>query len=99
MKFFQRREVVSALHASAKSESWQECTGRVGQQLHNSNSNASIALFPSLLQRIEILLFAGDQDLICNHLGIEMLIDALEWNGDIGLGVSFDAGFNIWLRN
>ena len=85
---FQRREVINALHASAKSESWQECTGRVGQQLKNSKSTASIGLFPSLLQKIKILLFAGDQDLICNHLGIEMLIDALDWNGQVGLGVS-----------
>ena len=54
----------------------------------NIKSNASIELFPELLQKMKILLFAGDQDLICNHLGIEMLIDALEWNGQFGLGVS-----------
>ena len=79
--------MVNALHATAKSESWQECTGRVYQELYNNKSSASIALFPKLLQKIPILLFAGDQDLICNHLGLEMLISALDWNGQIGFGV------------
>ena len=33
------------------------------------------------------MLFHGDQDLICNYVGAEKLIDALEWNGFKGLGV------------
>ena len=32
------------------------------------------------------MLFAGDQDLICNYVGIEALISALTWNGGTGLG-------------
>ena len=29
----------------------------------------------------------GDQDLICNYIGIENMIKALTWNGQTGLGV------------
>ena len=36
---------------------------------------------------MEVLLFAGDQDLICNYVGIENLIQAMTWNGATGLGV------------
>ena len=61
--------------------------------MRNSKSTASVALFPDLLQKIKIILFAGDQDLICNHLGIEMFIDALDWNGQVGLGVGLYVGF------
>jgi len=32
------------------------------------------------------LLFAGDQDLICNYVGQESLIQSLTWNGGTGLG-------------
>lgn len=35
-----------------------------------------------------MLLFAGDQDLICNYVGIEAIISAMTWNGETGLGVS-----------
>ncbi|KAF8489108.1 alpha/beta-hydrolase [Gautieria morchelliformis] len=90
-----RRDVVNALHASAKSESWVECSGPVGQQMKNSKSTASVELLPGLLQKIKILLFAGDQDLICNHQGIEMLIDALDWNGQVGLGDAKTQGWSV----
>lgn len=35
-----------------------------------------------------MLLFAGDQDFICNYVGIESMIQAMSWNGGTGLGVS-----------
>ena len=35
-----------------------------------------------------MLLFAGDQDYICNYVGQEDTIEALEWGGARGLGVS-----------
>ena len=35
-----------------------------------------------------MLFFAGDQDFICNYVGIENMIKAMSWNGGTGLGVS-----------
>ncbi len=32
--------------------------------------------------------FSGDMDLICNHVGTEIMIDALEWEGAVGWQVS-----------
>lgn len=37
-----------------------------------------------------MLIFAGDQDIICNYIGIEAMINAMTWNGATGLGVSSD---------
>lgn len=34
-----------------------------------------------------MLLFAGDRDLICNHVGQEALIAGMEWQGEQGLGL------------
>ena len=86
--FKQRSDVKSAFHANAKAEAWVECSGRVGRELYNRNSQSSITLMPRLLESIPVLLFAGDQDLICNYVGIEDLIQDMTWNGMKGLGVS-----------
>jgi len=84
----QRPDVLAALHAQAKSEAWVECHSRVGRELGSTKDPSSITIFPRILQRIPVLLFAGDQDFICNYLGQESLIQALTWNGGTGLGVS-----------
>jgi carboxypeptidase D len=80
--------VINALHAGDKKESWTECRGRVHQEFNDQISQPSILLVPGLLEKIPVLLFAGDQDFICNYLGIEALISDLTWNGEKGLGVS-----------
>lgn len=42
---------------------------------------------PRVLERLPMLFFAGDQDFICNYMGVESMIHNLEWNGEKGLGV------------
>ena len=66
-----------------------ECRGRIQQEFDDLNSPSSIELIPKVLQRIPILLFVGDQDFICNYMGIENMIKAMTWNGGTGLGVSY----------
>ena len=51
-------------------------TQALGQGVHNANTG-----------RVPVLIFAGDQDLICNYVGLENTIQALTWNGATGLGV------------
>jgi len=94
-KYLRRNDVLSALHATRKSESWRECSGIIGSHFRNANSVASIELFPELLSQIKILLFVGDQDLICNSLGMEMLVDALEWGNQTGLGDAKPQGWSV----
>jgi carboxypeptidase C (cathepsin A) len=55
--------------------------------MHERLSDSSIIVLPKVLARIPVLLFAGDQDLICNYVGLEAMIQAMEWNGAKGLGV------------
>lgn len=65
-----------------------ECRGSIHRAVDEKKFNSSVSVLPRVLERIPVLLFAGDQDLICNHMGQEALIAALEWNGEVGLGVS-----------
>jgi len=84
--YLRRPDVVGALHAQAKSEAWVECQPRIQSQIRRINAPSSVMVLPRLLERIPVLLFAGDQDLICNYLGQESLIQSLTWNGGTGLG-------------
>ena len=81
----QRAEIVNALHAGAKEEAWRECSGRVGSVLQNRNSPSAVTLMPKLAEKLKVLLFAGDQDVICNYVGQERLIEKLEWRGATGM--------------
>jgi carboxypeptidase D len=85
--YLDRPDVQRALHAGAAPTAWTECRGRVHAELQNKHSASAITLLPSVLERAQVLLFAGDQDFICNYVGVENVIRALEWNGGTGLGV------------
>ncbi|KAL6309774.1 alpha/beta-hydrolase [Sparassis latifolia] len=84
--YLARRDVVTALHATSGQTPWVECRGIVHSNFHTRQSNSSITVIPRVLEKIPMLLFAGDQDLICNYVGMESLIQAMTWNGATGLG-------------
>ena len=84
----QRKDVVSALHATETPSEWTECRGKIDQNFNTKHSNSSVTLLPKVLERIPVMLFVGDQDMICNYVGVENLIASLKWNGETGLGVS-----------
>ncbi|KAH9938091.1 alpha/beta-hydrolase [Fomitopsis serialis] len=84
--YLQRPEVVRAIHASEASQTWTECRGTIHHAFNTASSPSAITVIPRVLAKIPILLFAGDQDLICNYVGIENLIQAMSWNGATGLG-------------
>ncbi|ORX43278.1 alpha/beta-hydrolase [Piromyces finnis] len=93
--YLQRLDVIEAIHASATPHTWRECTSRVSSALSGDNSKPSYTLFPFLLEHIKITLFAGDKDLICNHAGIEMMIDNMTWDGAKG----YSNGLIDWVVN
>ncbi|KAI0732852.1 alpha/beta-hydrolase [Fomitopsis betulina] len=84
--YLRKPEVVRAIHASASSQTWTECRGNVHHAFNTAHSRSAITVIPRVLSKIEMLLFAGDQDLICNYVGIENLVQAMTWNGATGLG-------------
>ncbi|RYO79276.1 hypothetical protein DL766_002093 [Monosporascus sp. MC13-8B] len=87
--YLRKKEVVSALHINKnKNTGWQECNGAVGAEFKARKSVPSIRLLPDLLKEVDILLFSGAEDLICNHLGTESFISNMEWNGGKGFETS-----------
>jgi len=87
--YLRRADVVSALHVDAdKKTGWTECNGAVGSQFKARNSAPAVKLLPDLLAQVPVMLFSGDQDMICNHLGTEELINNLSFNGGKGFELS-----------
>lgn len=87
--YLRKPEVVSALHVNPnKVTGWRECNGAVGAEFRAKRSKPAIELLPDLLTEIDVLLFSGAEDLICNHLGTESFISNMEWNGGKGFETS-----------
>ena len=87
--YLHRKDVLEALHISpGKGPGWTECNGAVGSAFAVQKSKPSITLLPDLLKEVELLLFSGAEDLICNHIGTEELISNMEWNGGKGFEIS-----------
>ncbi|KAJ3576241.1 hypothetical protein NP233_g575 [Leucocoprinus birnbaumii] len=85
-EFLGRDNVKSAVHATDRPGGWVECRGDVHRAFQEVKMKSSVTVLPQVLQKIPVLLFAGDQDLICNHVGIETMIKNMKWNGGTGLG-------------
>lgn len=82
----QRQDVVNAFHASGRKAPWAECNGQVSDAFWG-HTKPSVHLLPYLLESgLPILLFSGMQDLICNHVGTEKMIENLSWGGAKGWG-------------
>jgi carboxypeptidase D len=92
--YLRRDDVVQALHINRdKRTGWTECAGAVSGSFRARHSKPSIRLLPGLLEAgLPILLFSGDKDLICNHLGTEDLIHNMAWSG----GTGFELSPGVW---
>lgn len=87
--YLRQENVTSALHiAPEKNTGWEECSGNVGAAFRQTRAKPSATLLPDILKEVPVLLFSGAEDLICNHIGTEDLISAMEWNGGKGFEVS-----------
>jgi carboxypeptidase D len=90
--YLRRKDVVDALHINSANNGWMECNSQVGSAFRALKSAPAFTLLPGILAEIPVVLFSGEQDLICNHLGTEELIHNLEWNG----GKGFELGTGSW---
>jgi carboxypeptidase D len=91
--YLRQQDVKDALHVNPdKKTGWVECNGGVGSAFKAQHSRPSIELLPGLLEQVPIVLFSGEKDLICNHIGTEELINNMVWNG----GKGFEISDGVW---
>eukprot|EP00835_Amoeboradix_gromovi_P001120 NODE_45_length_27728_cov_0.328387.p2 type:complete len:404 gc:universal NODE_45_length_27728_cov_0.328387:10661-9450(-) len=80
-KYLQSPATMEKLHVN---KTWVECNSKVYRDLSADRSKPSVELLPELLKQIPVLLFNGDKDFICNHIGQENMIKKLTWNNQQG---------------
>ncbi len=49
--------------------------------VHQDGKGVSAELSRILNAGVNVLVFAGVSDLVCNHIGIERVLDRLQWDG------------------
>ncbi|KAI1372921.1 Alpha/Beta hydrolase protein [Hypoxylon crocopeplum] len=87
--YLRKKEVIGALHINAnKNTGWTECNGAVGNAFSVQTSKPAVEFLPELMKEVNVLLFSGAEDLICNHLGTEAFISNMQWNGGKGFELS-----------
>lgn len=100
-EYMRRDDVKSALHVNTymHPEAWVECNHHVGSAISDdaTRAPASGTLLPGILERgVHVVLYAGDQDLVCPALGIQRLAEHLRWGGQTGMGSAKRA---VWTIN
>ncbi|KAI9335126.1 Alpha/Beta hydrolase protein [Obelidium mucronatum] len=89
-KYLGRSDVKTAVHVpnaggGQENETWEECDGAVNDHLGVNPDAPSYTLLPALLEKIPILLFNGDKDLVCNWIGLYDMVESMTWNGSLGM--------------
>ncbi|GAA6023747.1 hypothetical protein JCM10207_000245, partial [Rhodosporidiobolus poonsookiae] len=93
-----RPDVIKALHAedgNRNGKQWSQCSGAVAAKFWTPNSVPAVMLLPELLEQMPILLYHGDQDLMCAGIGVEKMIEDLEWNGATGFNDSVPLDWTV----
>eukprot|EP00877_Chromochloris_zofingiensis_P010037 jgi/Chrzof1/5287/Cz15g20230.t1 len=77
-------------------KSWEECNMIVNAQFWGDfMRDFSDKLVPLLEDEVRVLIYAGDQDLICNWLGNRRWVDALQWSGAQGWATAADKNWTL----
>ena len=83
--FLNRNEVKAAIHSSATPQKFQECTDPPYNALsYQDGKPATAELAAVLAADIKVLIFVGQFDIVCNHIGVERAIAGLNWPGSSG---------------
>ena len=84
-RYLNKPAVKTALHVAHVTQKFQECTDPPYNALaHQDGLSAAPALIAALEGGVRVLVFSGQYDLVCHHLGTEALLADLEWSGKEG---------------
>jgi len=77
-EYLNKKEVRKAIHA-AELYTWHECSGPVNRELGKDNMKAARPLIVKALDefKLPVLIYNGQWDLICNHVGTEAYLSTM----------------------
>lgn len=93
-RMLNRPSIRQLLHATSTPHRFQECTDPPYHALvHQDGKGVKMEMEFLLNSGIRIFVFAGQYDLICNHIGIEKSLYALNWSGAMDFRASKPLSF------
>lgn len=80
--YLNRNDVRTALHVEPKIQKFAECTDPPYFALSHQDGLGVVKELEQILDNnIRVLMFSGQCDIICNHLGTEKALSLLNWSG------------------
>jgi carboxypeptidase C (cathepsin A) len=80
--FLNSEAIRRALGVEGRKKRWEECDMAVHSDfMGDFMRDFSAKLVPLLEDNVPVMIYAGDKDLICNHVGNRRWVDGLEWSG------------------
>ncbi len=96
-RYMNRGDVRRALHVEESTQRFRECADPPFDALaHQDGKGATTELAYVLDAGVRVLVYSGQYDLICNHLGTEAALRGLDWNGKDNWGESHPG---VWQVN
>ena len=96
-RYLNRPDVREAIHATSKIGRFEECADPPFNALsHQDGQGVTTQLEAELNEGTRLLLFSGQYDVVCNHLGSEYTLSRLEWSGRLDW---LKAQRGIWMLN
>ncbi|CAM9145038.1 unnamed protein product, partial [Ectocarpus fasciculatus] len=87
--YLNRAEVRKALHVAPGIQKFQECTDPPYHALAQHDGAGVVKELQDLLdKKIKVLMFSGQYDIICNHVGTEKVLSLLNWSGSNGWAIA-----------
>lgn len=80
-KYLNRNDVKQALHATSTPNKYVECADPPFYALsHQDGLGVSSELTYVLNSNIRVLIYSGQYDIVCNHIGTEKVLNSLLWD-------------------
>lgn len=86
-EYLNRRDVQHALNIpkDRAPTRWQECNPKTSKALKGEDSEPAVGALERVMERgVEVLLFSGKEDFLCNYVGTEWMIGNMTWKGQKG---------------
>lgn len=90
------KSVKEAVNAQENPNDWTFCNSSVVASLQPIINAPTYKLLPDLLKGMPILFYSGQYDMVVNHMGTQMMIDAIDWPGKDAYQ---KAKYKVWSYN
>eukprot|EP00742_Colponemidia_sp_Colp-10_P000888 GILJ01000964.1.p1 GENE.GILJ01000964.1~~GILJ01000964.1.p1 ORF type:complete len:556 (-),score=84.06 GILJ01000964.1:375-2042(-) len=81
-RYMNQPSVREAVHATEVPHEWVQCSDPAGGALSGEHARSTLNLLPILLDNdVRVVFYNGQFDLICNHVGNDRFLEAMQWSG------------------